>query len=172
MKNYFLLACTLLIACTFFNACSSDGAEEQTKQSAEKCIGTENFKASLKETLKQGSTRSIEGKTAMVPTIVELSRDYLAKNGISYTDFVNDPADPRIAAIALALAEYDIETNSISTRTTFFGCCLEAAGVKDLMSGTLKSVAKQIGKAVLKRAVPYVGWGLAAVSMAMCLAEK
>lgn len=70
----------------------------------------------------------------------------------------------------MGLAEYTI-TQSVQTKTTPGGCLLQSLGLKDVGKVAVKQLAKQVGKAVLKKAVPYVGWGLFAIEMACCLTE-
>lgn len=167
-----LLSCLIFFLGITVSSCSSEnGIIEQDKNiEAESCIGTTEFIASLNNISVNTKNENIEDEKAKVPIIVEVAIEYLAKNNISYTDFCNDKDDPRIAIIAMGLAEYD-QISSTQTKTSIGGCVLEAIGVKDLGNAGVKAAAKQIGKAVLKKAVPYVGWGLFAVDMVMCLAD-
>lgn len=171
MRKY-LLSCLVLLLGISMSSCSSDNEIfDQTHDTEDRnCIGTAEFVTSLNNLLTSTPTRSIGDEETMIPALIEASIEYLSKNEISYTDFCSDKTDPRIAVIAIGLAEYDLISN-IQTRTSFGGCVLQAVGVKDLGKAGAKAAAKQIGKAVLKKAVPYIGWGLFAVDLAMCLAD-
>jgi len=58
------------------------------------------------------------------------------------------------------------------TRASIGDCILRAAGVGELVGKAVgkRSVMKILIKASLKRAVPYLGWGLAIGEGAACLA--
>lgn len=103
------------------------------------------------------------------------SETFLEANGITYEDLDVNEGDEVIAAIALCLVEYikDMDETSISlTRTTVGGCILQAVGVKEILTEpTVKLAAKAIGKAVCKKAVPYIGWGLFAIDFVACVVE-
>lgn len=98
----------------------------------------------------------------MISELIDNCINFLNKNNIFYTDFCENTNDPRIAVITIGIAEYNLSLK-VQTRTTIGGCLLQSLG--------LKGVGKQFGKAVLKKAVPYVGWGLFAVETAMCITE-
>lgn len=165
-----ILSYFALFLCISVSSCSSENEIIDKDTQIERCIGTVEFITSLNDISISTKTVNIEDEKAKVPAIVEASIEYLAKNGISYSEFCSDKTDPRIAVIAMGLAEYD-QINIIQTKTSFGGCVLEAVGVKELGKAGVKAAAKQIGKAVLKKAIPYVGWGLFAVDMVMCLAD-
>lgn len=64
------------------------------------------------------------------------------------------------------------ETSISLTRTTVGGCILQAVGVKEILTEpTVKLAAKAIGKAVCKKAVLYIGWGLFAIDFVACVVE-
>ena len=83
---------------------------------------------------------------------------------------VFDQDDPRLAIVAMAIADVDrINNNAAVSRTTFGGCVLEGLGVKGLVNGMgKKAAAKIIGKFLLKRAIPYIGWALFAYDFIDC----
>lgn len=168
---------TLIITCLSallmlnFSACSSnDEIENAPINDKELCVGTEEFVTSLKSIVSSSPTRSVEDEEAMVPELIENSIKFLNENNISYADFCEDKNDPRIAVIAIGIAEYNLNQET-QTRTTVGGCLLQSLGVKGVGEQSVKAIAKRVGKAVLKKAVPYVGWGLFAVEMAMCITE-
>lgn len=166
-----IVTCLSLFFVFNFSACSSNEEMENVPvKSKEQCIGTEKFITNLKSILSSRPIRGIENEEAMVPELIESSIDFLNKNGISYEDFCQDKNDPRIAIIAMGIAEYTI-SETVQARTTVGGCLLQSLGLKGVGEQSVKKIAKQVGKAVLKKAVPYVGWGLFAVEMAMCITE-
>ena len=106
--------------------------------------------------------------------LVEVSKLYLEYNDLDISIYFDDPYDYRIAVVAMALAELDRQPEAV-TKTTVGGCALEALGVDALVEGIKKIGAKAalkiVSKQVLKKAIPYVGWAIAAVDFAACIAE-
>lgn len=169
MKNLILLIVGTFVLVSLSSCSSND--EALPSDTTETVKGTSNFIAQLNSNVSSSATRS-ESEEEILPLIIKESIEYLNANNISYKEFFEDENDPQIAILAMGLAEYDKCYNLANTRTSVGGCVLEAIGVKDLVSGAgAKIVAKQVGKALLKKAVPYVGWGIFAVDMAMCLAD-
>lgn len=105
-----------------------------------------------------------------MPLLIKESINFLQLNDIDYKEFFSNDSDSRIAVYAIAIAELQkAETTQLTTRTSIGGCVLEGLGVRGLVSG--RAAVKAIGKVLVKRAIPYVGWGLFAIDMAMCLAD-
>ena len=130
-------------------------------------LGTSDFISELKEIkAAHAQTRTVSAEEALVPVLVEKSIAHLERNNISYSDYFEDRTDPRIAVLALALAEYDqLNHAEAQTRASIGGCVLEALGVRQLG----KAALRKIGFSLAVKAVPYVGWGLFALDMADCL---
>ena len=81
----------------------------------------------------------------------------------------------KIAYIGLMLLDYEklYTTNYASTRASIGDCVLRGTGIGELFSNkvlTKRAVMRIIIKAGLKRAAPYVGWGLFLGETAACLA--
>lgn len=173
MKKTNLFVCIImLILISITMSCSSNkDIDEVVINTDKQIVGNDKYVSSVKLILNNTPTRGIQQDEAMLPDLIKSSKSFLLENGISYSDYFKDPEDPRIAVLALGMAEYAKTSSSSLTRTSLGGCVLEAVGVKDLGKAGAKAIAKRIGKAVLKRAVPYVGWGLFAIDMAMCLAD-
>ena len=166
-----IITCLSVLLMLNFSACSSNDEIENTPINDKKlCVGTEEFITSLKSIVSSSPTRSVKDEEAMVPDVIESSIQFLNEQNTSYADFCEDQNDPRIAVIAIGIAEYNLSQKA-QTRTTVGGCLLQSLGLKGVGEQSVKAVAKRVGKAVLKKAVPYVGWGVFAVEMAMCIAE-
>lgn len=101
--------------------------------------------------------------------------ELLARNGISAREEFGSETDPRIAVVGLALIEYQACSQVVMTRADWGGCVLNAIGVGDLINGSVKlgakQVAKKVVKAVLKKAVPYVGWVISVAEFAHCMSN-
>lgn len=170
MKNL-IVTCLSALLIFNFSACSSNDEIVNTPiNNKELCVGTEEFITNIKSIVSSSPTRSVGDEEAMLPQLIENSIKFLNENNLSYADFCKDENDPRIAVIAIGIAEYNLSQKS-QTRTTIGGCLLQSLGLKGVGEQSVKAITKQIGKAVLKKAAPYVGWGLFAVEMAMCIAE-
>lgn len=161
----------LLLFCFIVTSCSSEDSTLETSSDKIEIKGVPTYISKIGEIVKHEETRSVtEEQTETVPLLVKESIDFLQLNDIDYKEFFTDNSDPRIAVYAIAIAELQkAETLQPTTRTTFGGCVLEGLGIRGLASG--KVAVKVIGKVLIKRAIPYVGWGLFAIDMAMCLTE-
>lgn len=173
MKKSFIILFGLVTILVFASCSNNDmGTDENTiAETEDEILGTSDFILGIKQILGSSLTRSVDEEEAIVVNLIEESKVYLTKNGINYSDIFPEESDARIAVLAMGIAEYDKQGMPSSTRTSLGGCVLEAIGVKDLGKAGAKYIAKEVGKAVLKKAVPYIGWGLFAVDMAMCLSE-
>ena len=174
MKKKFLLIYVIAFAITM-QSCSSDSYNEEPLSDVVEIIGTQDYVAGLNSVLKDGLTKSVnDQEDTIVPELLLLSKEYLNNNNIDYCEFFGDSEDDRIIVFALALAEYNkiVYYNSI-TRTTVGGCVLQAMGLRALVQGKgiTRAAIISLGKAIAKKAVPYLGWGLFAIDMAMCIAE-
>lgn len=172
-KVFYFLSISMVLLLTLFVgvSCSSEDSSPEIFSDKTEIKGVPTYIAKIGEIVKHEETRSVaEEQTEIVPLLVKESIDFLRLNDIDYKEFFNDDSDPRIAVYAIAIAELQkSETVQPKTRTTVGGCVLEGLGVRGLVSG--KAAVKAIGKVLVKRAIPYVGWGLFAIDMAMCLAE-
>lgn len=170
---YFLSNSILLLL--FFFVCISCSSTEdnilETPSDKTEIKGVPAYISKIGEIVKQEETRSVnEDQTETVPLLIKGSINFLQLNDIDYKEFFSNDSDPRIAVYAIAIAELQkAETTQLTTRTSIGGCVLEGLGVRGLVSG--RAAVKAIGKVLVKRAIPYVGWGLFAIDMAMCLAD-
>lgn len=172
-RVFYLLSISMLLLLALFvgTSCSSEDSTPDISSDKIEIKGVPTYIAKIGEIVKHEETRSVvEEQTETVPLLVKESIDFLRLNDIDYKEFFSDDSDPRIAVYAIAIAELQkSETIHPTTRTSVGGCVLEGLGVRGLVSG--KAAVKAIGKVLVKRAIPYVGWGLFAIDMAMCLAE-
>ena len=122
---------------------------------------------------KEGKLSVKEEQDSVVPALVDASKDFLAVNEIDYSEFFANENDPRIAICALAIAEIQkYSLKGTKTRASVGGSVLEGLGIRELaMKGLTKSSVKIICMTAMKKTVPYVGWGLFAVDMAMFLTD-
>lgn len=81
-----------------------------------------------------------------------------------------DDEDELIAVVAMALLGYQ-QSIDPESRTTFGGCVIEALGVKEIIfsagRGATKHEVKAVAKVAIKRAVPWLGWGMFAWDLAV-----
>lgn len=119
------------------------------------------------------STRSMhldeEIMNNYVSDLANSTQTFLIENGIEMND-LDSLDEGRMAYVGLMLVDYDKIQNA--TRASVGDCVLRGAGLGELVGGKVMSrrtVMKMFIKAGLKRAVPYVGWGLFASETAACL---
>lgn len=170
ISNYLLLL-LLIFAAT---SCSSEYSIPElssVESDTMEIKGVPTYISKIGEIVKHEETRSVtEEQTETVPSLIKASIDFLHVNNIDYKEFFNNDSDPRIVVYAIAIVELQkTETMQPTTRTSLGGCVLEGLGIRGLATG--KAAVKAIGKVLAKRAIPYIGWGLFAIDMAMCLAE-
>ncbi len=187
MKKFFLtfmLFATLSIPALTLQSCDSENDDAPKANNTQRAndvespiIGTASYINELYriKQLSQSDSRNSELSEPLEESIndfVALSQDYLELNDIDLSEYF-DNDDPRIALVALAIADIDRTLNTTPTsRTTIGGCVLEGLGIKALIEGPgKKAAAKIIAKALLKRAVPVVGWGLFAYDFIDCMTE-
>lgn len=127
----------------------------------------------VKSVLSQPMTRSSveEYNQERISLLVDISRQSLYDNGIAPSDLELQESDPILAVVALGLVETYQRGESLTLRTTVGGCVMEGLGVRSLFKGGAKKIAKKLAKVALKRAIPYVGWGIAALDFANCMLE-
>lgn len=181
IKIWVLLA-SVLVSCGFCSCTNSSEELDYNEVQAEDFIGLDDFKANtysiikslsdLSENYNVTDTRAMEMANdsidKLVANLTELSANILNKNGIDVVGEFGNAENPRIALVGLALIEY-LEYSNVATRASVGGCVLEAIGVKDIYKKGVKAAAKQIVKAGLKKAVPYLGWGLTIADFAHCM---
>lgn len=174
MKKFLSISLFLMSMC--FVSCNNDEEviDNASNNEVVELVGTQEYLSNIKTLVGAPETRTVtEDEDSIVPLIIEESIEYLNANKINYKEFFEDDSDPRIAVFAMGIVEIE-KTSELAalTRTTVFGCALEALGVKDLATkGLTKAAIKALGKAAAKKAIPYVGWGLFAVDMGLCLTE-
>lgn len=178
----FILGTICVSVLTLITACDSKDSDMpsivETEIDSEPIIGTASYiqmLSNLKES-ETSQTRSLDDESEVsdetIQSLIYISQEYLALNDIDMSD-VFDQDDPRLAIVAMAIADVDrINNNAAVSRTTFGGCVLEGLGVKGLVNGMgKKAAAKIIGKFLLKRAIPYIGWSLFAYDFIDCMIE-
>ncbi|MBR6183518.1 MAG: hypothetical protein IKQ76_03005 [Bacteroidales bacterium] len=168
--RFFIIA---IASALLFSACNVQPGE--VKQTSEQVgiVGTDRFISSLSSAkpigIKSEEITDEEARVMIEPVMI-LSKAYLKANEYDFTEDFDDPDDPRIAIVALALAEYD-RTYGVATKTSFGGCVLEAIGIGDLLHAGGKKLAKVIAKQVIKKAIPYVGAALAVGDFVLCMLD-
>lgn len=181
MRNFIGTIFFLVIAVFVNYSCSSDkeGVNEYAESVKEQTefLGTTSFLQKVHTTIIK-PTRTVQAEEQVLSELVEHSSEYLRQNGFDYSEFFEE-GDPRIAIVAMSLSKYDrLTSKSVDLRnraTRGVGnCVLEAVGIKGLLDGSIKRLgakyaAKFIAKKVLSKAVPYLGWGIAAVDFASCM---
>jgi len=162
-----------LVSALLFSSCNVQPGEIERTNEQTSIVGTEHFIASL-SSAKPVRFKSFdvtdEDARAMIEPIMILSKAYLEANEYDFTEDFDDPDDPRIAWVALALAEYD-RSYGIATKTSVGGCVLQAIGVGDLLHKGGKKLAKAIAKQALKKAIPYVGAALLVGDFVWCMLD-
>lgn len=138
-------------------------------------LGCGDFKKSLLQLSNSSSTRTNSGMPSEedIKNLVDLSQAFLLQNNITAEDLEIDDEEI-LVVVAMSLLDYQKIVYS-STRTTAGGCLIEALGVREVVNsagkGAVKYVAKAVAKVALKRAIPYVGWGMFAWDFIACVAE-
>lgn len=119
------------------------------------------------------STRAMQADdkqlNAYVEALASHTRAFLIENGIEAGE-MEGLDNGRMAYVGLMLVDYDKTIHA--TRASIGDCVLRGAGLGDLAVKHVISkrvVIKTLIKAGLKRAVPYIGWGLFAGETAACL---
>lgn len=178
----FILGAICVSMLTLSTACDSKDSDTpsivETETDSEPITGTEAYIHMLSnlKVSEASQSRSIDDESEVsdetIQSLISISQEYLAINDIDMSD-IFDQDDPRLAIVAMAIADVDrLSNNTVVTRTTFGGCVLEGLGVKGLVNGMgKKAAAKAIGKLLLKRAIPYIGWGLFAYDFIDCMVE-
>lgn len=161
-----------------FQSCSSNN--ERYNIDTEEIIklkGTKSYIVQLGNIVKnKKSTRNLELEQDKnlhpeIPSLLTASIRYLELNNIDYEEFFEDKNDVRIIIFAECVAELQWLSASVETRTSLGGCILEAIGLNAVLKkkAVTKVALKQVGKAILKKSIPYAGWAILAVDMAWCL---
>lgn len=181
LSTTILLGIASLLLLTLNTACDSNSVDFPSinvEEDSEPIKGTTSYiqkLSNIKATEEFRSRSSVdeeEVSDVAIQSLVNISHDYLHANNIDMSDMFESD-DPRIAIVAMAIADIDKTLdNSSVTRTSIGGCVLEGLGVRGLVNGLgKKAAAKAIGKLLLKRAIPYVGWGLFAYDFIDCMTE-
>lgn len=172
-----ILIVTVLTGVITYSSCQSSESEPiENVENSQSLKGVEEFRASLIQLSQKSISRSTDEDPSEkeIEELVNNSRDFLAKNDITNEDLDIEEDDEILAVVAMGLLDYQKTVNPIS-RTTTGGCILEALGVKDIVASAGKSAVKYVAKAVanaaLKKAIPYVGWGLFAWDFISCVTE-
>lgn len=186
MNRIFILSALFAVMCGF-NSCntsSEDFAETRMTENIqpegfEKVEAFKNISypvivklSDMSENFSATDTRAInesnDSINVLVSELTQYSADVLYKIGIDVEAEFGNTNDPRIALAGLALIEYQESINA-ATRANVGGCVLQAVGVNDLYKKGVKAAGKQIVKACVKKAVPYIGWGLTIADFANCM---
>ena len=144
MKNYLFYLLVPVIC--FFPSCLRLNSENEmeindSNQSTEIFINKISALNDIYGT-KSGDLSEEEAIVMMAP-LLEASKEYLQSNDYDFEEDFETPDDPRITWVALAVAEYDLQSTS-QTKSTLGGCVLEALGVKEIINN--------IGEGALKKA--------------------
>lgn len=172
MKKVYLALAAVLAVCTLiFTGCNKQEVsnENEFSEEVESIVGTPEFISQISTiapSLTKAGEFSEEEIAEMIAPVMQASLSYLTENGYNYEEDFESIEDPRIAWVALGLAEYDS-----MTKTTVGGCVLEALGVNEILKAGGKQLAKIIAKQALKKAIPYVGAALAVADFVACVAE-
>lgn len=178
-KIKFLLTVIVVLAGTFvYVSCQNSEIEPiEEQESSQELKGVQEYRAALINLSNGVNSRSMDEEPSQkdVETLVEVSREFLIQNDITSEDLgIED--EEILAVVAMALLDYQktVVDQPIS-RTTAGGCVLEALGVREVVNavgkGAAKKVAKVAAKAVLKKAIPYVGWGFFIYDYVACVVE-
>lgn len=104
-------------------------------------------------------------KDALIPLFKKYEIDLEAETPANEADIIG-------AGLCLYLHEIELQNKRAKVTGSPGSCALNALGLKGLVEGGFnKATAKYAAKTLLKRAVPYVGWGLAAAEFAWCMYE-
>jgi len=167
-KLFIFMALAALVFCS----CNSSDKEQMVTESQE-IVGLDNYLTNLRNA-KSHKTRSTLNDSLCILGFMEASKDFLLKNDITASDLELEENDTRIIIIAMAVADYYKIYGTPTKRASVGGCILSGLGIRSLFNGGIKKygaryIIKSVGKAVAKKAIPYVGWGLFAVEVADCL---
>ncbi len=178
-KIKFLFTVIAMLAGIFvYVSCQNSEIEPiEEPESALELKGVQEFRTALINLSNGVNSRSFDEEPSQkdIETLVEVSRDFLAQNDITKEDLdIED--DEMLAVVAMALLDYQkTVVDQPVSRTTAGGCVLEALGVREVVNaagkGAVKKVAKVAAKAVLKKAIPYLGWGLFIYDYVACVVE-
>ena len=190
MKKLFksLFLTTIMVVSFGLSSCSNefvemDGLDENAVQ--EDLIGMDEFESKaylvleelscLAQNYDMTSTRAMEASNDSIDRLVDeliiYSIDAFSKNGVDVVAEFGSDKDPRIALCGMGLIEYQ-SLSQVTTRASLGGCVLEGLGLRELLNKKVlskTSVKRVLIKAGLKKAVPYLGWGLAIADFANCM---
>lgn len=184
--------CIMMMLGTIGVTISCSSSDDFNKQEAntdaqEEIVGFEQFKKHTSPIISQLAEKSFDFNTSTTrslqadnDTLKSLS-DNLARetseliklNDFDISEFLDvDDSEYRLAYLGLLLLDYERINTQNTTRASIGDCILRAAGVGELVGKAVgkRTVMKILIKASLKRAVPYLGWGLAIGEGAACLA--
>lgn len=172
----FSVLSAFILTAPILTSCSEAGELPTLKEDAPEqsdLVSCEAYISDVKSVLSQPMTRSSveEYNQDRISLLVDISRQFLFDNGITPSDLDLQEEDPIIAVVALGLVETYQRSESLTLRTTVGGCVLEGLGVRSMFKGGAKKIAKKLAKVALKKAIPYVGWGIAALDFANCMME-
>lgn len=173
--NLFFVTVFVAISSVFLVGCNKSVTVDNPTEISTAIQGTESFIASLKlidlPKTKGGelSNEDILALEQSITPIFPLAISYLQENGYDYREDFEDN-DPLIILTAYGLAEsdymYRVETKSFWDDAAAVGACV-VFGADIYALG--KIGAKQIAKALLKKAVPYVGAVLGVAEATACI---
>jgi len=168
-----ILATVALGALT--SSCSKEIESNADDSAPEMIVGTTDYVFSLTSLVNEGiftkgGSMTEEDAERLMPYIIDYSKDYLQENGLDIKDCFEGQDERYIAICGIALADYD-RTYGLSTRSRASSCVLDAIGIGHLAEDGAKAIAKKLAKAVLKKAVPYVGAAVTIVDFISCMNE-
>ena len=147
--------------------------------------GTQVFLGALQKHIKKYdlNTKSLEeAPEPCMSEMVALSRDYLEVNDIDLSEYFEEE-DPRLAIVAMLIAEIDstsqIQQEDGPSFHDITTCLVEAVGLGAIFEAIEGKLTKQVAIAIAKKtakklavkAIPYIGWGIAAYDFIDCLSE-
>lgn len=173
---FYSTLCVLTAILICVSCQNSDVEKVDEPESTGEVRGWQEYRQALTQLSQRSVSRSNDQEVSKedIKQLVEISRGFLLQNDITCNDLNMENDDELIAVVAMALLDYQ-QSIDPESRTTFGGCVIEALGVKEIISsagrGATKHVAKAVAKVALKRAVPWLGWGMFAWDLAACYYE-
>lgn len=188
LASYLLMSMSVVLV----SSCSSSEDNEiisaNTKIADESLVGMKEFQQATASVIQNFADKSFNYNTSSTraialeeDTLRELSSSlaketevFLVRNNIDVSEIKkSEDGEYRMAYLGMLILDYNKVANAKNiTRASLGDCVLKAAGIGDLaVRGLSTKVAmKVLMKVALKRAIPYIGWGLAIGEGAACLA--
>lgn len=172
------LFAALLMSCFLLTACNNELNEPKQESSILGLIGAESYINNLSILLNSSQmTKGSELPDEVYAELFIISQDYLNTNNITFDDykeFCDEGDEYGYITIIMAMSVTEAYNASISQTKGFIGgCILQGLGISALVTNkaSLKAIIKVVGKAVAKKAIPYIGWGLFIGETVWCLLD-